>query len=229
MLQIVSESCPDVTADVIGHWGHYLVMQDAGKDLLIFGETVLRLLPTIEEFEAQLKPIIRQVVSHLCTLHKIGIAHLDIKPDNIVVCKNDDGEYEARLIDFEFAKTALPLPSMPGTVQYVAPEHLQVAFDDPMARVIGTHTDVFCLGLVIYVMLSRQFPFGIPRGLISVDQLSYAMRARVRSCDINLAELQTSGVTKEVIDLLQAMLAIDIANRPTMKEVLQYPWLNPCL
>lgn len=37
-------------------------------------------------------------------LHKNGVVHCDLKPDNIVLKKMPEGDYKATLIDFNIAK-----------------------------------------------------------------------------------------------------------------------------
>lgn len=62
-----------------------------------------------------------QVVEGLAFLHSIGIAHRDIKPDNLVVESFDPPR--ARIIDFGCAtKEDSVLYDRPGTIPYLAPE-----------------------------------------------------------------------------------------------------------
>ena len=63
----------------------------------------------------------QQLVTGVEYLHKLGICHRDLKPDNILIDQWDD----VKIIDFglsNFFKADQVLTSDCGTMQYVAPE-----------------------------------------------------------------------------------------------------------
>jgi serine/threonine protein kinase len=82
--------------------------------------------------------------------------HRDIKPENIFLCRE---ERLVKVLDFGVAsltssRKPQPTPSMSGTYEYIAPEHL---LDDapPDAR-----CDLYALGVVSYRALTGKLPFG---------------------------------------------------------------------
>jgi eukaryotic-like serine/threonine-protein kinase len=99
--------------------------------------------------------------------HQKAIIHRDLKPSNILVLEVD-GKPVPRLIDFGLAKTAIPkaggenaftqLGQFLGTPGYMSPE--QVNLD---ARDIDTRTDIYSLGVVLYVLLTGLQPFETKR------------------------------------------------------------------
>eukprot|EP01147_Barroeca_monosierra_P002691 gene2691-8113_t len=116
MLIFVEEHCPLVTPRVLKYREGNLLMENGGNDLVVFMKRFPVFSLMMAEREALFKPIIFQIVGHLATLHNLNIAHLDIKPENIVVCKTDKQKYLARLIDFEFASVDVPISTTRGTV-----------------------------------------------------------------------------------------------------------------
>lgn len=94
-------------------------------------------------------------------LHRQHVIHLDVKPENIIL--RDSGE--VALIDFGFARHAqLPdllaeeFPGPIGTGPYISPEQLDEDRSDP-------RSDLFALGVVVYLLATGEFPFGDPTTL----------------------------------------------------------------
>jgi non-specific serine/threonine protein kinase/serine/threonine-protein kinase len=95
--------------------------------------------------------------------HQKAIIHRDLKPANILVVEVD-GKPVPRIIDFGLAKAAAhPIAgdavktqfgNLVGTPGYMSPEQA-----DANVRDIDTRTDVYSLGVVLYVLLSGREPF----------------------------------------------------------------------
>ncbi|MBV8659784.1 MAG: protein kinase [Burkholderiales bacterium] len=101
------------------------------------------------------------IADALHDLHQQHVIHLDIKPSNILF--RDDGT--AVLVDFGLARhDRLPdllaeefhLPL--GTAPYISPE--QVLHDRNESR-----SDLFALGVLMYLLVTGQRPFGTPTGM----------------------------------------------------------------
>lgn len=124
--------------------------------LLMFAEYVdgksLRMV--IQEKEILLKKIIyilTEVGKALSYLHRKGIIHNDIKPENIIVSKNFD---VIKLTDFGYAEKLcrfLKYPSLPGgTEKYMAPERKKGK------GYYDFRSDIYSLGRVLEELLHEE-------------------------------------------------------------------------
>jgi eukaryotic-like serine/threonine-protein kinase len=113
--------------------------------------------------------------------HQKAIIHRDLKPANILVVEVD-GKATPRIIDFGLAKTVTPqggdeplhtqLGLFMGTLGYMSPEQA-----DPNVQDIDTRTDVYSLGVVLYVLLAGLQPFDTKQRLKqSFDELLRKLR-----------------------------------------------------
>jgi serine/threonine protein kinase len=98
-------------------------------------------------------PIAIKAARGLAALHRGGVTHRDIKPQNIMLLDNG----EVKLIDLGIAR--LPRienaeeAATPGTLDYMAPELFRENRGDALS-------DQYALGVTIYRMLAGVFPLG---------------------------------------------------------------------
>jgi len=126
-----------------------------GEDLGTRLDRVRRLPP------ATVASVVTQVARALVRAHKRGIVHRDMKPDNIYLCADDEGEAEVvKILDFGVAKavggvslartgTGIVL----GTPYYMSPEQAQGD------RQIDHRTDLWALGVITFEALVGRRPF----------------------------------------------------------------------
>ncbi len=99
-----------------------------------------------------------QALDGLGFIHKNGIIHRDISPENLMIYKDQLGEFKLKIIDLGIAKTTglvdqhLTQTGMfLGKLKYCSPE--QVGALEEGEKIDG-RTDIYSIGLVLYEMLS---------------------------------------------------------------------------
>jgi len=110
--------------------------------------------------------IATQAARALGVAHKLGVVHRDIKPGNIILTLDEQGEEIAKVLDFGIAKlreaagTDQPGMTMTGMVVgtplYMSPEQFM---GKKAAGEIDGRTDIYSLGVVLYQMVTAQLPF----------------------------------------------------------------------
>merc|ERR1711936_1028265 len=109
-------------------------------------------------------------------LHNKGIAHRDIKPDNIL-CVNSSAPSPVKLCDFDLCSEASIDISTPtlltpvGSVEYMAPEVVDTFLiddyddDDDESICYNKKCDLWSLGVIMYILLCGYAPFSGNCGL----------------------------------------------------------------
>lgn len=101
--------------------------------------------------------VIGQLAAGLGHAHQTGTLHRDLKPANVLL--TDDGT--PMILDFNVASPAGTHPvgtsSVGGTFPYMAPEHLRAFAGE--AATVDARSDLFSLGVILYQMLTFDFPF----------------------------------------------------------------------
>ncbi|KAJ5832378.1 hypothetical protein N7474_000689 [Penicillium riverlandense] len=143
------------TLDIIqegSHW--YEVMEYAPYDLFA-------IVMTGKMGKEEIACSFKQILSGVAYLHGMGLAHRDLKLDNVVV--NDHGIM--KLIDFgsavvfryPFENDIVPASGIVGSDPYLAPEVYDEKKYDPRP------TDVWSLAIIFCCMTLRRFPWKQPR------------------------------------------------------------------
>ncbi len=136
--------------------------------------------------------------------HQKGVIHRDLKPSNIVV--DDDGR--PHIVDFGLAKDILTGSetmtvsqdgSVTGTPAFMAPEQ---ALGD--AAAIDTRTDVYGLGVILYLLLTGDYPH---------DPTGTELQVRQRIADREFRDPRKIG--RPVDRELAAILATALAKKPS--------------
>lgn len=102
-----------------------------------------------------------QILRGLEHAHCRGVIHRDVKPDNIVVVKHEDGTELLKVVDFGLAKIISTEQQwadstmsglMSGTPAYMSPEQA-------LGLPTDTRSDIYSAGFILYRMLTGSLPF----------------------------------------------------------------------
>eukprot|EP00897_Mesotaenium_endlicherianum_P006835 jgi/Mesen1/617/ME000108S10771 len=181
--------------------------------------------------EPEAAEIVRQLAAAVRACHAAGVLHRDLKPENVLLVHKLLGPNTAvavedsdlvgtpgsrrihlKLADFglsKFVNSRGQVSGFAGSPYYVAPELLSPA-------PYGLGADIWSLGVVVYIVLSNEFPFAgandkklfqaIRRGRLSFDRKPWP------------------SASLAVKRLISSMITVDPRARLTIDEVLDHSW-----
>ncbi|MDM8560165.1 SUMF1/EgtB/PvdO family nonheme iron enzyme [Candidatus Parabeggiatoa sp. HSG14] len=179
-----------------------------------------------------------QVAEGLEIAHKAGVYHLDLKPANLLL-KKEENKIAIKIIDFGLARVATSLRQQAamtqtrsgksqltqavfGTLDYAPPEQLgEIQYGQP-----GVKSDVFAFGATLYRLLTDDSPrFPHPRKLPDLPELQYLLLDCLevhpdKRPDVEVVIERLSGLLKELTS------EKEISSLKTVKEIPQNDFLK---
>jgi len=150
---------------------------------------------------------ILQAVNHI---HSRGFCHRDIKLENILLNRSQS---VAKLADFGFATKSNHRKIegvYPGSPDYLAPEVVEQQPYDGMAY------DVWALGILLFAMSSRKFPFSKP------SETNEVIMEKIKAFQ-SFDGLETPEFPEEIQGLLRRMMVREPTERATASQLLEDP------
>ena len=181
------------------------------------------------------KHIIRQVLEGILFLHDHSIAHLDIKPQNILLtspltCTSSPDSSpssstssasssniiscDIKICDFGISRVIssdCDLREIIGTPDYVAPEILNY---EP----ISLATDMWSIGCLTYVLLSGCSPFG--------GDDKQETFCNITSAALDFPEQDFQGVSETALDFIRSLVVKEPKKRLTSHEAYDHQWIS---
>ena len=188
--------------------------------------------------EAEVQQIARQMMHALRYLHRRGITHRDIKPDNILIASRNP--LIVKLSDFGLSKCVSDqetfLKTFCGTLLYCAPEvypdygsyslglqpkRRRSGDPSPKPSPYDESVDMWSFGAVIFHLLAGKAPV-VGRG----DDRGAQMLNNIMTKDIDFTPLHDQNISEDGINLVTMLLNRNPHKRPKETVCLAHQWLR---
>ncbi|MDD7984346.1 protein kinase [Lentisphaera marina] len=150
--------------------------------------------------------ILNQICSSLQEAHALNLIHRDIKPQNILLCKQG-GEFDViKVLDFSLATRIKELnntgDTIHGTPNYIAPEVITDQNVDHLA-------DLYSLGITGYYLLTGKYPFES-----NENSVSDILRQHLNEPPITISNISSVSIPKDLENVILSCLEKDKLTRP---------------
>ncbi|GEM_PF-1948855 len=106
----------------------------------------------------EIRRILRGILDALAAAHREGVLHRDVKPANVFLARNEDGEERVVLLDFGLARAPGDLAltatgQFLGTPRYASPEQARGE------KVLSPASDLWSVGILLWEMAAGEAPW----------------------------------------------------------------------
>jgi testis-specific serine kinase len=165
--------------------------------------------------EYRAKVWFRQMADGLAYMHAKGIAHRDLKCENILISRR----MNIKIADFGFARSCVTddgklmmSRTFCGSAAYAAPEVVDGRPYDPMSA------DVWSLGVILFILLNGSMPFddtNVPKLMVDQKRRNYRFSSKI-----------LPRLTLDAVQTVACLLNPDQYSRCQLKDVLVGAWLK---
>ncbi|EYU42904.1 hypothetical protein ABFS82_14G176400 [Erythranthe guttata] len=177
------------------------------------GELFDRIVAKPRYSEAEAAAVVRQIANGLTALHRAGIVHRDLKPENCLFLSKEE-ESPLKIMDFGLSSVEEftdPVVKLFGSVDYVSPEALS-------GERVTAKSDVWSLGVILYILLSGYPPF--------IAQSNLQKQKMILNGEFSFYEKTWKNISSSVKQLITSLLKVDPDLRPSAEEILGHPWVT---
>jgi serine/threonine-protein kinase ULK/ATG1 len=159
--------------------------------------------------ETQIKKLMREVKNGLMYLHQRGYIHRDLKPDNILLHRDDD-VVQVKIADFGFARQIDTdmMATCCGSPVYMAPEVIR-------GECYDSSIDLWSYGTILYELLYGYHPIKAK----NVKDLQFKLTNEV-------IKYPSNKYSENVIDLLKRLLVKESDKRISWDEFDEHEWFE---
>lgn len=165
------------------------------------------------------KKIFYDLLKAVEVCHGCGITHGDIKLENILLSSN----YTIKLIDFGFAKNISEglISTITGSKGYAAPE----CFTSSTKEYQGIPTDIFSLGVVLFLLVMGFYPFD--RTNCTDSRYKLILKKDYNGFWKKCEKLMNPKIyiSNEFKDLFEKMICYKPEERLSIFQIKNHPWL----
>ncbi|TSM68899.1 Kalirin [Bagarius yarrelli] len=200
-------------ADLLKHVQHPQLVALIDTYELEGGRLLDYLVAHDELMEEKVAFFIKDTMEALKHLHTCKVAHLDLKPENLMVNLRMAVPC-VKLIDFGDAVQISGhryVHLLLGNPEFAAPELIQ-------GTAVSYTTDVWSVGVLAYVMLSGVSPF--------LDESMEETCVNICKLDFCFPDEYFCGVSQAARDFIVSALNQDARKRPSSTTCLQHPWVS---
>ncbi|CAK72763.1 unnamed protein product (macronuclear) [Paramecium tetraurelia] len=165
----------------------------------------------IDEYD--MAQIMKQLFSILHYIHSKKIVHRDIKSENILVEKQEDGCILIKMIDWGIAtqfQNGSKLYTTVGTPYYMAPEVFKQCYDEKC--------DIWSSGILLYEIVTGNLPFYARQA----DEIQRKILDTKPNFDLPVFQ----KCSPELNNLVRLLLNKDPEKRPSAKELLDHEFFQ---
>lgn len=186
--------------------------------------------------DSEAKEIVFQLLTTLCFLHGEGIAHGDLKLENVMVDFLKGTEKNEKLgitlIDFGLSSvqsTALNPDEnsasfiVKGSEPYLSPQAALRTTSSALKN------DIWALGVLTFAILTSRMPFDVDQNTLrpgNVLQRSRTILRRIAVGTFQWTDLECREISVEARGIVGEMLVRDPEKRKSALELLKNPWLK---
>jgi len=172
----------------------------------------IKAMRSIPEYDAQIG--MRQILSAVQYMHKAGVCHRDLKPDNIMLSNFLCFEAnQLKIIDFGLSTKFTEgdeLTTVAGSPHYIAPQVIQGRYNHLC--------DLWSCGSILFEMLSGSAPFTGTSDDEVMEQVLVGKYSFHASC--------WADITGDARGLIQMLLRVSQTDRYTADQACSHPWIK---
>ena len=169
--------------------------------------------------EKQIRRFIRQIIRGLNYLHRIGIIHKDMKPNNVLLDKNN----ECKIIDFNFSAILQKqwvdnIGKNVNCNDYFRPAEICDLDDEEENDYRGMPIDIWALGVTAFILSYNKFPFD------SENDDMFGLYDKIHKSKLVIPE--TPKRSDYFKYFLKRCLEKDPNKRITAEAIMDLKWIN---